>query len=274
MGMGKLNGAEGFTLIELMATLVLLGLVVVGGMQLYFFADRAFNSGSLQADLQADMHWALNRIVEEVRLAHSLVVGRTKDEVLDLGFSGEEGREYALIYTENGSVFLETPAGKQLLLYGQALGTDYELAFQAVSTGSEGAPRVLQIALNTQNPELDFSLKSEVEVLNLRKDGIQGTNGGVILFTKTFAPHEFAEAERIGRRCVYSRYVFNPQAPELLALREFRDELEFNTVGEFISTMYYGLSRVIIAFVDLHPWAETPIKRVFGGAAQLVLRFT
>ena len=34
---------KGFTILELMTTLVLFGLVVVGGFRLYYFADRAFS---------------------------------------------------------------------------------------------------------------------------------------------------------------------------------------------------------------------------------------
>ena len=38
---------KGFTILELMTTLVLFGLVVVGGFRLYYFADRPFGKSIL-----------------------------------------------------------------------------------------------------------------------------------------------------------------------------------------------------------------------------------
>lgn len=73
--MRDLCGSKGFTLLEIMIVLVLLGIVVAGGFQLYFYVDRALMSGSRMSDLQAEMHWAMQKIIDEVRLAHSLRVG-------------------------------------------------------------------------------------------------------------------------------------------------------------------------------------------------------
>lgn len=267
---------KGFTLIELLITTALIGLVITGGMRLYYFSDRALMLGSAQADLQAEMHQAMHRITEEVRLAHSLKIAASKEQ-LDAELaeqSEEQDTQGFIIYGEDGSVFIEKPE-KVALLDRNVLQTDYALHFEPVYHNSARVPDLLGIRLVSQTPGLEFELKSQVQVLNLRETGIQGEHHGTaIYFTKTFSEEDLEEARRIRPGCIMRRYVYAADAPELEVLRRFRDErLARHPVGRVAIRTYYAASTALISLVEAQPWAEAPIQAIFKGAAHLVLRF-
>jgi hypothetical protein len=95
------------------------------------------------------------------------------------------------------------------------------------------------------------------------------------MFTKTFTPEEFDAAEKLRPCCVFGRYVYDPQAPELNALRQFRDNtLAVTPWGRFLVKAYYSVSPVLISFVERYAWAKAPVVKIFETAAQLVLRFS
>lgn len=278
--MRDLCGSKGFTLLETMIVLVLLGIVVAGGFQLYFYVDRALMSGSRMSDLQAEMHWAMQKIIDEVRLAHSLRVGESKQVLLDSMGNGAADAPVYFIYSKDGSVYLETPDFERRLLDSSTFETDYRVTFKAVAAGhpDKGEHELvsnLGITLVSEDSEQGFSLESEVQVLNLRTEGIQGDQGEVIMFTKTFTPEEFDAAEKLRPGCVFGRYVYDPQAPELNALRQFRDNtLAVTPWGRFLVKAYYSVSPVLISFVERYAWAKAPVVKIFETAAQLVLRFS
>lgn len=277
--MRDLCGSKGFTLLETMIVLVLLGIVVAGGFQLYFYVDRALMSGSRMSDLQAEMHWAMQKIIDEVRLAHSLRVGESKQVLLDSMGNGAADAPVYFIYSKDGSVYLETPDFERRLLDSSTFETDYRVTFKAVAAGhpDKGEHELvsnLGITLVSEDSEQGFSLESEVQVLNLRTEGIQGEQGEAVMFTKTFTQDEFDAAERMRPGCVYRNYVYRGQESELYALRKFRDNtLASNVLGRVIVKTYYAFSPSVISFVQRYPWVEAPVRRIFEAAAQLVMHF-
>ena len=270
--MVEINDERGSTLIELMITLLLVGLVVTGGIRLYLFADRALVKGSEEADLQAAMHRAMHRITEEVRLAHRLAIAESKDCFDDDG-QPEDQLHPHFIYVENGSVYLDG----RCWLDGNVLNASYRLHFEAVYGQDVGQTTdLLRISLLSQSPERKYSLDSQVQVLNLRVGGIQGDeHGSAIKFTTTFSPEEIEAVETVNPRCVYLQMVYGSNSPKLYALRRFRDEqLNRTPLGQLVVQAYYAISPRIIAFTELHPWVGAPVKTVLRGAAELVLLFT
>ena len=276
--MERLKNSKGFTILELMTILVLLGFVIAGGFRLYFFADLSFMAGCSMADLHAELHWAMQKITDEVRLAHSLRVGESKKELLAHLPNGGAELSLFFIYPEKGSIYLETPNGQRQLLDGTSAGTAYKVSFDPVTLeqpGGEPLTNLLRITLTSEGLERDFGLESELQVLNLRTEGIQGDQGEAIMFTKTFTPEEFDAAEKLLPGCVFGCYVYDPQAPELNALRQFRDNtLAVTPWGRFLVKAYYSVSPVLISFVERYAWAKAPVVKIFETAAQLVLRFS
>jgi type II secretory pathway pseudopilin PulG len=278
--MRHLKKSEGFTILELIVTTALLGLVIVGGMQLYFFASKAFVLGSNKADLQAEMHAAMNRLTEEVRLAHSLQIGPSKEDLKQIvngQASGDVERFY--LYGSNGSVYLETPDGKERpILVGDVMGTDYRITFAPVSTAMPGPgdpSQVIGITLESLAKDLEYALSSEVQVLNLRASGIKGDpSGGAIVFTKTFTEEEYEQARTIRPGCILFRYVYDPASSQLYALRQFRDNyLATNPFGRLVIKTYYTLSDAALSLLEVAPWAEVPVTSAFRAVAELVLLF-
>jgi prepilin-type N-terminal cleavage/methylation domain-containing protein len=271
---------KGFTILELMTTLVLFGLVVVGGFRLYYFADRAFSQGSQYSDLLAEMDYAMRKITEEVRLAHSLTIGASRNgfHVPPSQPGKDVGRYFIYSDSEQGSIVLETPEGERPLISGQTLGTTYQVTFKlGMGDGETPIPGLLAISLESQNPELKHSLESEIQVLNLRNMGIAGDvdEGQAVMFTKTFTPEELDAVAKLVPGCFLGQYIYASDSRELNALRQFRDNtLAVTPWGRFLVKAYYSVSPVLISFVERYPWAKAPVVKIFETAAQLVLRFS
>ena len=259
----------GFTLIELMVTLALLGLVIAGGFSIYFFADRSFFSGSVMADVQADMQIAMLRITEEVRLAHSLELMATSDVPATVSHDDEH-----YLFVKDGSVFLRTKASPpdRLILQGDSAETGYHIAFER---GSQ-APNLIGITLSSDHPRVNYELASELQVLNLRTVGIKGAGPtGAIRFTKTFSEEELAEARRVNPRCLFRRYIFASDAPEIDQLRDFRDRhLASTPLGRLVIRAYYAVSPVVASYLDYQPLARIATTSFLRTLSYAVIRLT
>jgi prepilin-type N-terminal cleavage/methylation domain-containing protein len=263
----------GFTLIELMVTLALLGLVIAGGLSFYFFADRAFMSGSELADVQADMQLAMLRITEEVRLAHRLEVISEFDSGKPVPVDDPDDIHY--LYVDDGSIFLKTKNFNRSILQADS-GAGYSINFEMVEQDDKKLDNMLALTLSTEHPKVDYKLGSELQILNLRLTGIEGTQSGTaIRFTKDFSEEELEEAERINPGCPYLRYVYSPGAPELVLLREYRDNyLAKNLLGRFVIQVYYSSAPVVISLLEYRPLARNVTTSFLRSLAEVVIRVT
>lgn len=261
---------EGFTLIELMVTLALVGLVITGGFSLYFFADRSFLTGQVVADVQADIQIAMQRISEEARLAHSLEIIPVKEAIN--ASSLKEDDHY--LFSRDGEVILKTERGERTIIGDDRDFAQYGLLFSRV--GGEGLESVLAIKLSSLNPEVDYTLESDLQILNLRqsgsvlKGGIEGIDSSeAIYFTKTFTEEELETKDP--RRCFLRRHVFHEGAEEILVLRRFRDNvLMTNKLGRLVTDLYYTSSPAIGSLLERQPLALLATRSIFRGIASLV----
>lgn len=228
---------QGFTLIELLVTLALIGLVIVGGAQLYFFANRSFVSGTITADIHSDVQLAMQRMTNELRLAHKIEFGKT------IPSSGLGGDDHYLFTNNKGEVVLRTTRGDEILTPSASETGKYKLNFAKIA----GVGDMLRVELSSLNQKLPYDLSSEIQVLNARLDGFSGTSpNATIFFTKTLSPVEKNEAEVIRRRCILSTVVFNDQDPDLDVFRDFRDKKLANTkFGRLLTRVYYSTSPFI-----------------------------
>lgn len=264
--MGAYRHNQGFTLIELMITLALIGLVVAGGTSLYYFANRSFVSGSLMADIHANMQIAMRRITEQVRLAHSMKLM----PVADVPTKIEDEDEHYL-FAKNGSVILRTKeGGDRLILQGNSAGTGYTLQFSTVGE----VANMLAVTLSSANPQVDYELHSELQVLNLRS-GIEDKGTTAIRFTKTFSDEDYGTAEKIDPRCVFRRHVYHEGAPQLVHLREFRDNyLAKSPLGRAVIRGYYGASPIVSSFLDHQPVIRAVAKSFLRGVSEVIIKLS
>lgn len=245
----------GFTLIELMVALALVGLVIMGGFSLYFFADRSFVSGTVMADIQADVQLAMQRITNELRLAHSIEFGKA---VPSEGLSEDD---HYLFVNNQGLVVLRTQRGDQILTATNLEVADYQLSFSNVAE----APNALRIELTSLNKQIPYSLASEIQVLNIRLGGFEGiAPSDRIYFTKTLSIVEREEANRIRRRCILSTVIFDDQDPDLDVFRHFRDStLQKTEFGRKIVRWYYGGSLHLAPYLERMPLVQIVVKGFF-----------
>lgn len=268
----KAKKTGGFTLVELMVALGLLSLVVIGGFRLYYFTDRSFVRGAITADIQADIHLAMQRIANELRVAHNPRF-ITKDEIPEVielveGGGPEDNKKDAhYLFVEEGSVILRTKNGSEMLTPFHPDSQGYALSF---SYDEHLLPNVLGVKLTSLNSQVAYSIESSIQLLNLRTDVVGGDAGtGVLYFAKSLSEREIKEAEEMKRRCLVSSFVFAPNEPELLVLRRFRDErLLTNRVGRFFVDFYYSLSPAVISLFKMQPLArlaaQAIIRRIVG----------
>jgi prepilin-type N-terminal cleavage/methylation domain-containing protein len=263
----------GFTLIELMVTLALLGLVIAGGLSFYFFADRSFMSGSEMADVQADVQLAMRRITDEVRLAHSLEL-ITRAELPDVIDDDDKDDHY--LFSQGGTIFLKTIESPpdRVILNSIADEPGYDVSFGRVSGSGEDFPDMLAITISSQNPQVNYELSSELQVLNLRSTPIKGSGSSeVIRFTKNLTKETLEPFEN--RRCPYLSFVYPSDAPQLAHLRDFRDNyLAKNLFGRFVIQVYYSSAPVVNSFLEHQPLARTVTTTFLRSLAEVVIRVT
>ena len=268
--------SKGFTLVELLVTLGLLGIVIAGGFSVYYFADRAFMRTSLTADVQADMQLAMLRITEEVRLAHSLEI---KEYDPALSFPVEKDPDDVhYLYSAGGTIFLTTKQGSRVILQGDP-ETGFEIVFGRVENEAtkEEIETMLGITLSSLHPDVDYELESELQVLNLRlQEGIEGEDSGeLIRFTKSFSEEELDAIDPVARGCLYRRYVYSGNAPQLVQLRSFRDNyLAKNPLGRFAIRFYYSAAPILTSFLDERPLARDVTSALLRSLAEAVIWLT
>jgi len=265
--------SKGFTLIELLMTLGLLGIVIAGGLSMYYFADRSFMQTSLTAQVQSDMELAMLRITEEVRLAHSLEVYRDFDAKKSIPDDDPDDVHY--LYSDGGSIFLKTKQGNRLILQG-----DYEkgfgIEFKQVRDGETKIDSMLGVKVSSLHSDVDYELESELQVLNLRLEGIKGESSGqAIRCTKTFSEEELEEAGRVRPRCPYRSYVYSNDAPQLGQLRDFRDNyLARNPLGRMAIKFYYSAAPIVTSVLDHRPITRDITAALLRSLAEVVIWLT
>ncbi|WP_461370561.1 PilW family protein [Candidatus Darwinibacter acetoxidans] len=267
--MRHVKSSNGFTLVELLVTLALLGIVISGGFTVYFFADRSFNSAGQAADVQANMQLAMLNIVEEVRLAHSLEVISNFSKSQPIPADDPDDVHY--LFFEDGNVFLRTKLHNRPVLQSDD-ETTYSIAFGPV-VGESGEPldNMLRITLSSENPRVDYELESEIQILNLRTQGVQAAGpGGAIRFTKEISK-EIVDPVG-GRRCPYSTIAYTPSAPQLDKLRDFRDQyLARHMLGRFVVRTYYAIAPFVVSFAEREPLTREFAAALLRGLAETVI---
>ncbi len=172
---------------------------------------------------------------------------------------------------------LRTQLSDQVLTGVNLELADYVLEFDR-SRNQTGDPLedALWIRLSSQNPRVQYSLQSDIQVLNLRLSGIEGNGpADAVYFTKTLSEVEREEARIVRRRCFLGRVVFEPDAAELLVLRSFRDkELSSNRVGRMVIDFYYAISPTIANFLDAQPLARITTRFAVRGIVTVISRLT
>ncbi len=77
--MRKIRGQDGFTLLELLATLAILSFVMAAVYTFYFAGLSGFNRGIAQMDAQQSVRVAMDKMARELRYATSVVIASEEE---------------------------------------------------------------------------------------------------------------------------------------------------------------------------------------------------
>ena len=159
------RSSKGFTLLELIVSLAIAGIVLAMIFSLNLFGIRSFAVQDRQSSIQTDVRMAADAITREVRLANSV-------EMLS-SVPGTFDPDYSYLYTQtaNGvtSIILRDSSGARTV-------TSYTEATLTFST--EAPSRTLEFTISGILREQNFSLTSKVVPLNFPQDGSVIPNAG------------------------------------------------------------------------------------------------
>lgn len=95
-----MKNRNGFTFIELIVFLALLGIVLAIVFRIFFLGQVAFDAGSAQYQLQSDLRDAGDFIMDELRNATEVII-------MDTPPSSVKNREYSYIYLKDSKLTYE-----------------------------------------------------------------------------------------------------------------------------------------------------------------------
>lgn len=147
-----LKSSSGFSLMEVMMAIMLLGLVFYVAFSMYSFGVSSFQRGSEQMSCQQEARVVSNLITGKVRYAREILVLQAVDSPLSAG--------YIYIFSQDGNVVLQTSEGLS------HLGDNTDGFNQVVSFASE-SPAVVRFKIDVLSSSSSYGLETSVVGLNL-----------------------------------------------------------------------------------------------------------
>lgn len=155
------TGDEGFTLIETLITVALIGLIIAAGFGIYSVGVRLYNAGQNQTTIQFELRRIAEFISDEVRLAsHVELLGEVpipEDGVTD-------------IYFRDNNIYIRRPYNDPIVLSTQDKGQLTGLSFSSADS------KLLDFELDAILGKQEYDIKSAVLPLNLQGDIKVGDN--------------------------------------------------------------------------------------------------
>lgn len=162
---------KGFTLIEVILTLAIVGIVIAGAFSMLSFGNKAVSIGEKQYDVQNGVRVASDIITDELRFAKEIEIvnpATIPNPVTD-------DNRYILL---NGAQAVECRSkdGSRYTAFGLTAG----LSFKKV--GAAGNEKIINFYIMGKDNEQDFEISTEVKPLNFHLEpgnaGILGLNEG------------------------------------------------------------------------------------------------
>ena len=126
----KRKNRSGFTLIELVVVMAILGIVTLAIMTVLQFSMRTFSQANLHADQQTEAKVALDQVSKEVRYAKSVVVRN----VIPTTLPSAIGYGYCYYNASDHLLYLHTMDGKALIFFqGLPATLTYSIYFEPLA---------------------------------------------------------------------------------------------------------------------------------------------
>ncbi len=164
-----LNNSKGITLVELVVSLAILGIVLSVIFSLFIYGTKSFSIGTNQYDVQSEARLTTDALIEELRFATSL-------EILDVSLINtpilqEDGFNY--IYISGGDLYKVTydaVADTHTTMITQG---NYDEALSAFTYVNDST---LSLAIFSESNNQSYNVQTEVSLLNL-KSGVNAIIG-------------------------------------------------------------------------------------------------
>ena len=179
----SLRNNNGFTLVELLFALVLLGLITGVIYSLIQFSNRSFTVNSNQYDVQSEVRLAVDAVTRAVRYATTLELVDA-EEICSLE-SYEKGISY--IYIDEGNlchiIYDKEQDKHRKVTYKGHLISDSDVFSKAESCR-------LLVKITSQSQAQSHKGETEITLLNIKANGggISGTSGSGLKYCGCLSP--------------------------------------------------------------------------------------
>ncbi|HHX01765.1 MAG TPA: prepilin-type N-terminal cleavage/methylation domain-containing protein [Firmicutes bacterium] len=235
---------RGFTLVELLIALSLLGLVISGGFSIYYFAHQSFVKSTVSSDIQRDMQLAMTQITNSLRTAHEASFFDTKIGPLPAAEDLDDGEIILLIYDGKPTMYKKPAPVAIVSLHPDY--AQYEFVFRPVRDNGILLNNVVEIELKAA----EYTLTTSVQLLNLRENIIEGNPGtdgaNAFRYRAVFVPEDLddiGDIEGPPSGCFIATAVYGSESAATNLLRRFRDQvLLSSSKGQTLVKIYYTYS--------------------------------
>ncbi len=170
----RLNNKKGFTLIELIIAILILGVVMMAIYTFFLFGNKMSVKGNQQYTIQSDARLDINQIISDVTYATEVTLLSAAPTA-----SEKASSVYSYIYIENGKVYRS--------IYNTATGNRTEKTSQGshyVSVGSyfskvTGLTDSLKICLLSQYNDQTYTVDSVFKLPNFNLSSPAGSVQGI-----------------------------------------------------------------------------------------------
>lgn len=160
---------KGFTLIELIVVISLLGFVLLIAFNMQLFGNKVYNKGSSKADIQSNLRLSSNFISDKIRYASNVKI------LTGMPSSPDPTKEY--IYSEGGV----------LKLYSQGNVSNISGGLPDVASTlyfEDADAQTVYFKINGDKKGENYQIDSSVYMLNVGTGGIGTSNGSAIEFVE------------------------------------------------------------------------------------------
>lgn len=180
--MSFLKNKHGFTLVELVVSLALLGMVIAVLFLMFSFENKTYLDSNKRAVIQSDVRLAIDFVLKESRFS-------TKLKIMDVSTCESEiaaYKPYNYIYVKNGSLYQmiynsETSSYQQRVVASSI--SDANPVFSKISDNTLG---ITLTAQDKEDASKSFSASSDIVLKNFEiispKPVIEGTTGLAIRY--------------------------------------------------------------------------------------------
>lgn len=166
-----------FTLIEVIVTLAILGVVVLAIGTFFSFGSNMYDQEKRQFNAQSDARWVVDRVTDEIRFASELELLSPSVAEVEATTSGNE---YNYIYIIDGEIYKST--------YDKSTSTRTTLKLSesvlADDSSFSGTTDNLNIRINSQDGVQNYIADSTIKLpnLSLNKTQINGSSDKAIKY--------------------------------------------------------------------------------------------